>query len=234
MQEKLKVKRLILIILQIFLLIDLIYSQTNLISIKIINDNGRPIKNVNLQFLKSDTIYVTDTSGIVKIAKSIPNQNIKIKKFGYKLKSIGFSNQDTIVSLEKDSTAECKNVKFVDYKFTGNNGNLLIKLNICGDTFLFYGGVYLANGKDIETYNEWFEIFQNHKIENSYLFDVANCKSTVKLRHENYKTNVLLIYYNSELKKRKSNHVPSLVWRTNRESRKDFKILNLKYECQCD
>jgi hypothetical protein len=188
----------------------------------------KPIKNVNVLSLQNDTVLVSDTSGIVDL-KGFPDfDSLTIKKFGYFTKTL-YKNERNIY-LSRDSTIYSHNLKLLDLKH--KDGYSFIKLKINGEDFWFkqnIGYLSLGNGKEIENYNDYMDIFRNHKIIKTISVTTEYCLWNI--RGENYANWVEAIYYDPTAKKRKTDYIPGNTWTNKRDARKDGKKLKLTSGC---
>ena len=191
-----------------------------------ISDRG--IKNVNVLLPKHDTILVSDTEGIIDLSEFLDIDTLTVRKFGYE-QQVLLDNQ-RLVFLQKDNSAYSHNLKLLDLKH--KEGQSLIKLSINGENYWFkqkIGPLRLGNGVEIETYQDYADIFQNHKIIKTVSVTTELC--LWGFRGENYANWITAIYYAPEIKKKKSKYVPSTMWYSKRKMRKDLKILKLTGGC---
>jgi len=205
-----------------------VYAQTA--DLLIIKDSisNLGIKNVNVLLPKNDTILVSDTEGVVDLSNFSDIDTLIIKKFGYKPQVLT-ENQRNIF-LKKDKTAYSHNLKLLDLKHKG--GYSLIKLSINGETYWFQqkvGMLNLGNGIEIETYQDYANIFQNHKIIKTVSVTTELCLWGI--RGENYANWIMAIYYKPQIKKKNPKRIPRTVWYSKREARNDAKILKLRSGC---
>jgi hypothetical protein len=195
--------------------------------------SDRGIKNVNVYIPRIDTTLVTDTAGIIDLSKVHSSDTMIVKKFGYKSK-VRVDNQREI-RLEEDSMIYSHNLELLD--LVHHDGYSFIKISINGGNFWFKqraGSLYLANGLEIETSEQYVEIFKNHEIIKTVQVDAFNCLSDIKIIGENYANYITAIYYRPEVKKRTSKRIPSMHWYSKREMRRDIRNLKLEYGCLTD
>ena len=205
-----------------------VYAQTaDMLVIKdSISDRG--IKNVNVLLPKYDTTLVSDTAGIVDLSEFSDIDSLIVRKFGYE-QQILLENQ-RLVFLQKDKSAYSHNLKLLDLKH--KDGHSFIKLNINGEPYWFKqtaGMLNLGNGIEIESYEDYANIFQNHRIIKTVSVTTELC--LFGLRGENYANWIMAIYYEPQIKKKKTKYVPNTVWWSKRKAKKDVKILKLRGGC---
>ena len=146
-----------------FLIGIVVYAQTA--DLLIIKDSisNLSIKNVNVLLPKYDTTLVSDTAGVVDLSGFSDIDTLIVKKFGYE-QQILTENQRNIL-LKKDKMAYSHNLKLLDLEH--NEGFSFIKLSINGEIYWFkqkVGPLFLGNGIEIGSYQDYANIFQNHKI----------------------------------------------------------------------
>lgn len=212
----------------ILLTVSLIKAQTsNFLTVKH-SDSDIGIKNVNVIIPRLDTTLVTDTSGIVVLTGFQNFDTLIIKKFGYKKQIV--TNQQSEIHLEKDTITFSHELKLLDLKH--KDGFSLIELSINGENYWFkqnVGPLFLGNGKELETGEEYGEIFRNHKIIKTVSVTTELC--LFGIRGENYANWITAIYYDPATKKKKSNYSPGTSWFSKRQMRKDTKIMKLQGGC---
>ena len=217
-------------ILTILILINvsLIKAQTSdFLTVKHI-DSDIGIKNVNIIIPKLDTTLVTDTAGVVDLTEFKNMDTLIIRKFGYK-KQIVTDNLRQI-RLEKDTMIFSHDLKLLDLRH--NDGFSFIKLSINGEIYWYkqnVGPLFLGNGRELETGQEYGVIFRNHKIIKTVSVTTEYCLR--RIRGENPANWITAIYYDPAIKKKKSNYSPGTSWYSKRQMRKDTKILKLESGC---
>jgi len=212
----------------ILLTANLINAQTtDLMTIKHI-DSDFGIKNVNIVIPKLDTTLVTDTAGIVDLFGLSGIDTLIVKKFGYQKQVI--TNNQRQIFLKKDTLVYSHDLKLMDLKH--KDGFSYIELSINGDIYWFkqeIGSLFLGNGRELESGQDYAEIFQNHKIIKTVSVTTELC--LWGLRGENYANWITAIYYKPEIKKKKSKYIPGTIWYSKRKNKKDAKILKLQSGC---
>jgi hypothetical protein len=191
-------------------------------------DSEIGIKNVNVVIPRLDTTLVSDTSGIVDLSRFQNFDTLIIKKFGYKEQIITDSQRE--IRLEKDTMIFSHDLKLLDLKH--KDGFSFIKLNINGEIYWFkqkIGPLFLGNGRELESGNDYGEIFRNHKIIKT--ISVASEFCLWRIRGENSGNWITAIYYDPAIKKNKSDYSPGISWYSKRQMRKDTKILKLESGC---
>lgn len=188
-------------------------------------DSDIGIKNVNIIIPRLDTTLVTDTTGIADLSGFQDLDTLIVKKFGYE-KQIVTENQ-RMIRLAKDTLTYSHDLKLLDLKH--KDGLSFLKLSINGEHYWFNGPLYLGNGREIETGQDYIDIFCNHKIIKTVSVTSEYC--LWKIRGENYANWITAIYYDPTIKKRKSKYSPSMSWYSKRKMRKDTKILKLESGC---
>jgi hypothetical protein len=191
-----------------------------------ISDRG--IKNVNVLLPRQDTILVSDTAGIIDLSEFFDIDTLIIRKFGYE-QQVLLGNQ-RLVSLQKDKSAYSHNLKLLDLKH--KDGFSFIKLSINDEIYWFKqksGPLHLGNGVEIETYQDYADIFQNYKIIKTVHVTTELCLWGI--RGENYANWITAIYYDPQIKKKKTKKVPNTVWYSKREMRRDVKQMKLTNGC---
>ena len=195
-----------ILIIAILMTRNLISAQTidNMLTVKYINsDLG--IKNVNIVIPQLDTILITDAAGIVNLHGLSGMDTLIIKKFGYE-KQVVIDNRRHIF-LKRDTLVYSHNLKLLDLKH--GDGCSYIKLSINGDIYWFkqiIGSLFLGNGREIETGQEYEDIFRNHKIIKT--ISVASEYCLWRIRGENSAYWITAIYYEPVNKKKISNYIP--------------------------
>ena len=209
----------------ILLTVSLINAQTTgFLTIKH-TDSDIGIKNVNVIIPRLDTTLLTDTAGIVDLREFQNLDTLIIKKFGYKILILTEYNEPIL--LEKDTTLFSHDLKLLDLKH--KDGLSYIKLSINGEIYWFNGPVFLGNGRELETGQDYVEIFRNHKIIKTVSVTTEYC--LWRIRVENYANWITAIYYEPAIKKRESKYSPNMSWYSKRKARKDIKILKLENGC---
>jgi len=191
-------------------------------------DSEIGIKNINVIIPKLDTTLVTDTSGIVDLSRFKDYDTLIIKKFGYKKQIVTDSRRE--IRLEKDTSIFSHDLKLLDLQH--KDGFSFIQLSINGEIYWFkqkVGPLFLGNGRELETGQEYVEIFRNHKIIKTVSVTSELC--LWKIRGENSANWITAIYYNPAFMKKKSNYSPGTSWYSKRQMRKDTKILKLESGC---
>lgn len=191
-------------------------------------DSELGIKNVNVIISGLDTTLVTDTIGIIDLSGFQNLDTLIIKKFGYKKQII--TDSPTLIRLEKDSSIFSHDLKLLDLKH--KDGFSFIKLSINGEIYWFkqkIGSLFLGNGRELETGQEYVEIFRNYKIIKTVSVPTEMC--LFGIRGENYANWITAIYYDPVIKKKKSNYSPGTSWLSKRQMKKDTKILKLERGC---
>ena len=220
-------QKIILTIL-ILLNVNLINAQTSRVLTIKHADSDMGIKNVNVIISGLDTTLVTDTTGIIDLSGFQSFDTLIIKKFGYKKQIVTDSQKE--IRLEKDSTLFSHDLKLLDLKH--KDGFSFIKLSINGEVYLFkqkIGPLFLGNGRELETGQEYGEIFRNYKIIKTVSVTTELC--LLGIRGENYANWIMAVYYDPVTKKKKSNYSPGTSWFSKRQMRKDTKILKLENGC---
>lgn len=87
----------------------------------------------------------------------------------------------------------------------------------------------LGNGREIETIQDYADIFKNHKIIKSVSVAAEGCLE--QIIGENSANRIMAIYYNSEEKRHKTKRYPNITWYSKRAAKKDCKILKLTGGC---
>ena len=157
------------------------------------------IRNVNVFLPKFDTTLVSDTLGVVDLSEFSDIDTLIVKKFGYKHYTL-LENQ-RLVFLQKDQSAYSHNLKLLDLKH--KEGFSFIKLSINGEIYWFkqkIGPLHLGNGIEIESYQDYANIFQNHKIIKTVSVTTELC--LWKYRGENYANWITAIYYEPQIKRK--------------------------------
>ncbi len=196
-------------------------------------DSDKRIKNVNIIIPQLDTVLVTDTAGVVNLSGIQKIDTFIVKKFGYKKQIV--TNNQGLIQLEKDTLRYSHNLKLLDLKH--KDGFSFVELSINGEIFWFKqkgGSLYLGNGIEIETSNDYENIFKNHEIIKTVHIDAFNCLNEINIRGENYANFINVIYYKPEIKKKASKRIPSMSWYSKRKMRRDLKILKLENGCLND
>jgi hypothetical protein len=191
-------------------------------------DSEIGIKNVNILIPRFDTTLVSDTSGIVDLSRFQDIDTLIIKKFGYKEQIVTDSQRE--IRLAKDTMIFSHDLKLLDLKH--RDGFSFIKLSINGDIYWFkqkIGPLFLGNGRELETGQEYGEIFRNHKIIKTVSVTTELC--LFGIRGENYANWITAIYYDPAIKKKKSNYSPGTSWFSKRQMRMDTKIMKLESGC---
>ncbi|MCC5931538.1 MAG: hypothetical protein JJU28_19990 [Cyclobacteriaceae bacterium] len=186
------------------------------------------IKNVNVVIPKLDTTLVSDTSGIVDLSRFQDIDKLIIKKFGY-IEQIVTDNKREI-RLAKDTKIFSHDLKLLDLKH--KDGLSFIKLSINGESYWFKlknRQLFLGNGIELETENDYKEIFRNHKIIKTV--SVASEFCLFGIRGENAGNWITAIYFEPTIMKKKSDYSPGTSWYSKRKMRKDIKILKLENGC---
>ena len=192
------------------------------------NVSDKGIKNVNVVIPRLDTTLVTDTTGIADLRGFQDLDTLIVKKFGYE-KQIVTGNQ-RLIWLAKDTLTYSHDLKLLDLKH--KDGLSFLKLSINGETYWFkqkVGPLFLGNGRELETGQEYGEIFRNHKIIKTV--SVASEYCLWRIRGENYANGIMAIYYEPTIKKKQSNYSPGISWYSKRKMRKDIKTLKLVNGC---
>ena len=177
---------------------------------------------------KYDTTLVSDTAGIVDLSDFSDTDIVIVKKFGYK-QQVLTENQRNIF-LKKDKMAYSHNLKLLDLEH--KEGFSFIKLSINDEVYWFkqkIGPLSLGNGVEIESYQDYTNIFQNHKIIKTVSVTTELC--LWRIRGENYANWITAIYYEPQIKKKKTKYIPSTMWYSKRKMRKDMKIMKLTSGC---
>lgn len=220
--------KIFIFIILLFTTANLLYTQAqNTLTIRQI-DSNKGIKNVNIWIPKLDTTLITDTAGVIDISGISDSDTLMIKKFGYE-KQVIICNQKTVL-LRKDSVIYSHNLRLLD--LTHKDGISFIKLTINGDVYWFkqkVGPLFLGNGRELESGQEYAEVFRNHRIIKTVSVACDYCLSSI--RGENPANWITAIYYDPTNKKRKTKYYPGTSWYKKREMRKDTRILNLKSDC---
>ena len=135
-----------------------------------------------------------------------------------------------LVFLQKDQSAYSHNLKLLDLKH--KEGFSFIKLSINGEIYWFkqkIGPLHLGNGIEIESYQDYANIFQNHKIIKTVSVTTELC--LWRIRGENSANSITAVYYEPQVKKKKTKYVPNTMWYSKRKMRKDVKIIKLASGC---
>jgi hypothetical protein len=186
------------------------------------------VKNVNIVITKLDTTIVTDTLGIVDLSGLSCIDTLIVKKFGYENQVLTKSQRQ--IFLKRDSLAYSHDLKLLDLKH--KDGFSYIKLSINGDVYWFkqkIGPLLLGNGRELESGQEYEEIFRNHKIIKTVSVTTEYC--LWRIRGENYANWITAIYYDPAIEKKKSDYSPGMSWYSRRQMKKDTKILKLENGC---
>jgi len=212
----------------ILLTVSLINAQTSgLLTIKH-TDSDIGIKNVNVIIPQLDTTLITDTAGVVNLSEFQNLDTLIIKKFGFEKQIVTDYNEKIL--FERDTTLFSHDLELLDLKH--KNGLSFLKLSINGEIYWFkqkVGPLLLGNGRELESGQEYGEIFRNHKIIKTV--SVASEYCLWRIRGENYANGILAIYYDPKIKKKKSNYSPGTLWYSKRKMRKDTKVLKLENGC---
>jgi hypothetical protein len=214
--------------IMILLTVSLIKAQTSDFLTIMHIDSNKGIKNVNIIIPKLDTTLVTDTAGVVDLSGLLNIDTLIIKKFGYE-KQIVTDNQRQI-RIEKDTLIYSHDLKLLDLQH--KDGFSFIKLRINGEIYWFkqkVGPLFLGNGRELETDQEYGEIFRNHKINKTVSVTSEYC--LWRIRGESSANWITAIYYDPAIKKTKSNYTPGTSWYSKRLMRKDTNILKLEGGC---
>jgi hypothetical protein len=217
-------------ILTILILLNVILIKAQTSNLLIIKhaDSNMGIKNVNVIIPRLDTTLVTDTAGIIDLREFRNFDTLIIKKFGYKKQIVTDSKKE--IRLEKDTVVFSHDLKLLDLKH--KDGFSYIKLSINGESFWFrqnVGPLFLGNGIELETGNDYGEIFRNHKIIKTVSVTSEFC--LWRIHGENSANWITAIYYDPTIKKKKSNYSPGTSWYSKRQMKKDTKIMKLEGGC---
>jgi len=220
-------QKTILIIL-ILLNVNLIKAQTSdFLTVKH-TDSEIGIKNVNIVIPRLDTTLVSDTSGIVDLSGFQNFDTLIIKKFGYKEQILTDSQRE--IRLAKDTMIYSHALKLLNLKH--KDGFSFIKLSINGEIYWFkqkVGPLFLGNGIELESGNDYEEIFRNHKIIKTV--SVASEFCLWRIRGESSANWITAIYYEPATNKKKLNCSPGTSWYSKRQMKKDTKVLKLENGC---
>ncbi len=188
-------------------------------SLLILNEAGLPVKNVNISSRQCDTILVSDTLGIVDLSIINYCDTLHIRKFGY-YSQIMTTKQNKVI-LKKDTEVYSHKIKILDLKF--EKGSRIL-LEIEGENYWFRSeyGVLLGNGKELENFQEYFEIFQSHNIIKAITAKSEYCLWGII--GENQATSVFVIYYDPKEKIKKRN--PLTLWFSKRKIKLEGGCLN--------
>ena len=212
----------------LFLLVQLVYGQNDDQLIIKSYASGRPIKNVNVIIPLKDTVLISDTSGVVNLSGLPKYDTLIVKKFGYNTTTI---NKNTrLIDLKLDSNIYSHDLKLVDLKH--KEGYSFIKLRINGDDFWYKqksGPLILGNGKEIETIQDYKNLFKYHKILKTV--SVASERCLFHIIGENSGNWIMAIYYNPQVKRHMTNYYPNIIWYSKRHAKKDGRILKLTSGC---
>ena len=217
-------------VLNIFCLFAGITVSAQSLNLLVIKDSisDRGIKNVNVLLPRQDTTLISDTDGIIDLSDFSDIDTMIIRKFGYK-QQVLLGNQ-RLVFLQKDKSVYSHNLKLLD--LTHKEGHSFIKLSINGEIYWFkqkIGPLRLGNGVEIETYQDYADIFQKHEIIKTIFVQSERC--LFGIIGENYANFISAVYYNPQIKKTKTKYVPNTMWYSKRKMRKDLKILKLTGGC---
>lgn len=118
----------------------------------------------------------------------------------------------------------------MDLKF--KDGFSFIELKINGDNYWFKqksGPLFLGNGRELETGQDYSEIFDNHVVIKTVAVVSEYC--LWKIRGENSANWITVIYYDPLIKKKRTNYIPGVSWYSKRKMKRDTKILKLQSGC---
>ena len=211
-----------------FFLVQFVYGQNDDQLIIKSYSSGKPVKNVNVIIPLKDTVLISDTSGVVNLSAFAKYDTLIVKKFGYKTMTIDRNTRQ--IDLKLDSNIYSHDLKLLDLKY--NDGYTFIKLKINGNDFWFRqksGPLILANGREIETIQDYENLFKYHKILKTV--SVASERCLFHIIGENSGNWIMAIYYNPQVKRHITNYYPNIIWYSKRHAKKDGRILKLTSGC---
>lgn len=204
------------------------YAQINR-DIKVVSKKtGLPLRNVNILVPNIDSTFITNEDGIANIVIETESDILVFKKFGYQ-NTISIINTVEI-TLTRDTSIYSHNLKLVDLKH--RDGYSYILINIDEQPFWFkqkIGPLRIANGVELETGQDFFNIFSHHDILKTISVQSERC--LYGFIGENYANAIMAIYFNPQKNKKSKKYIPSTTWYNKKRIDKDLKTMKLQGGC---